>query len=145
MVYRYESRSAAETGRLGVKLGKKLGRGDIVCLTGKLGAGKTTMIKGIARGMGVRDYVTSPSFTLINEYRGRLPLYHFDMYRLAGSGDIHELGFREYFYGEGVTVVEWADRLKGLLPDRRLDVSLRYVDGSSREITIKAPEGVKMK
>lgn len=123
-----------ETGRL---LGKLLTPGDIICLSGDLGAGKTVLARGVARGLGVAGPVTSPTFTLINEYDGRLPFYHLDVYRLGGEGEMADLGYEEYFYGAGVTLVEWAERVAGVLPGERLEILIRgsLNDPEKREIT----------
>ena len=94
-----------ESKDFGIKLGKFLKSGDIVCLNGDLGAGKTTISKSIGLGLGVNDYITSPTFNLINEYQGRLTMYHFDVYRLDNVDDLYDLGFDEYFYGNGVCVI----------------------------------------
>ena len=116
-------------------LGAGLGPGDVVALTGELGAGKTTLAKAIAAGLGVTEPVTSPTFTLAGEYlSGRLPFYHIDVYRLGKPGEkvaeaeLSEIGYGEYFYGAGVTVIEWADRVEGLLPERSLWIALSYTD-----------------
>ena len=103
-----------ETEEFGIKLGKSLKSGDIVCLNGDLGAGKTTLTKSIGLGLDVKEYITSPTFTLINQYRGRLPVYHFDVYRLENVDELYDLGFDEYFYGNGVCIVEWAEKSKTL-------------------------------
>ena len=115
--------SRDETLLLGERLGFLLVAGDVLCLTGELGAGKTVFAKGVGRGLGVRDVVTSPTFTLINEYQGRLPFYHIDAYRLTGEADMAGLGYEEYFYGSGVTLVEWAGRVAAALPEDRLDIT----------------------
>ncbi|WP_455258051.1 tRNA (adenosine(37)-N6)-threonylcarbamoyltransferase complex ATPase subunit type 1 TsaE, partial [Peptoniphilus asaccharolyticus] len=94
-------------------------------LNGELGAGKTTLTKSIAKGMGIEDYITSPTFNIINEYYGDLNLYHFDTYRLENVEEVSYLGFDEYFYGEGVCVIEWADRIKSFLPEEYLEINIR--------------------
>jgi len=104
------SESAADTHRLGALLGALLRLGDVVLLDGPLGAGKTALTQGIGAGLGVRGAINSPTFTLLKEYEGRLPLYHFDLYRIEDPEELFELGFEDYFGGEGVCVVEWADR-----------------------------------
>lgn len=104
----------------GVKLGRLLKSGDIVCLNGDLGAGKTTLSKSIGLALGVEDYITSPTFNLINEYNGRLTMYHFDVYRLDKVDDLYDLGFDEYFYGDGVCVIEWAEKIEDLIPNNRI-------------------------
>jgi tRNA threonylcarbamoyladenosine biosynthesis protein TsaE len=126
----------------GVRLGRSLSPGAIVALTGELGTGKTTLAKGIARGLGVSEEITSPTFTIVNEYTsGRLPLYHFDVYRL-GEGDavcagMDELGYEEYFFGDGVTIVEWADLAGDLIPEAAIRIALSYgPDPDSREASV---------
>lgn len=109
-----------ETEEFGIKLGKILKGGDILCLNGDLGAGKTTLTKSIGLGLGVDDYITSPTFALINEYSGRNPVYHFDVYRLENVEELYDLGFDEYFYSNGVSIIEWADKIEKLLPKERI-------------------------
>ena len=137
----------------GRRLGAGLGPGAVVALTGQLGAGKTTLAKAIADGLGVTETVTSPTFTLINEYHsGRLPLYHFDVYRLGANGadsggkELVEIGYEEYFFGVGVTVIEWADRIAELLPEHAIRIRLGYTDDINVRICEqfydRGPEGL---
>lgn len=112
------------TEKFGEKLGSLLQAGDVICLNGELGAGKTTLTKNIAKGMGIEDYVTSPTFSIINEYYGKLNLYHFDTYRLEDVEEVSYLGFDEYFYGDGVCVIEWADRIEAFLPEEYLEINI---------------------
>jgi len=136
------SKRAEDTLRLGEILGRCLSPGDVVALTGELGSGKTCLTQGIARGMGVsaRYHVTSPTFTLINEYPGDITLYHVDVYRLSGPVDLEDLGYEEYFYGDGVVVVEWAEKIESILPvEKCCVVRLRYLDENTREIKISGP------
>jgi len=114
--------SDRETFDIGKKIAGLLCPGDILCLFGELGAGKTKFAQGVAAGLGVREQVTSPTFVLIREYEGRLSFYHMDAYRLSGHEDMEDLGYEEYFYGDGVTLLEWADRVKNILPGERLDI-----------------------
>lgn len=116
-----------ETARVGKMLGKLLRAGDVVCLNGDLGAGKTRFAQGLAAGLEVNGPVTSPTFTIINEYQGRLPFYHMDFYRLEDAMELEDLGCDEYFYGQGVTVIEWPGRVAAFLPAVRLDI---YISGS---------------
>lgn len=129
-----------ETDEFGIRLGKLLRPGDVVCLNGELGAGKTTLTKSIGLGLGVEDYITSPTFSLINEYEGRYPVYHFDVYRLENADELYDLGFDEYFYGKGVSIIEWADKIEKFLPEERivLDIENRdNIDERKVKITIK--------
>jgi tRNA threonylcarbamoyladenosine biosynthesis protein TsaE len=120
--------SADETERLGERIGRALGPGVVVGLIGELGAGKTTLTKGIARGLQVPDLVHSPTFTLIHEHKGRVPVYHFDLYRLETPEELDDLGHDDYFYGDGVCIVEWAEKIEKLLPADRLDVRITGED-----------------
>ncbi|NSW91224.1 MAG: tRNA (adenosine(37)-N6)-threonylcarbamoyltransferase complex ATPase subunit type 1 TsaE [Firmicutes bacterium] len=116
--------SEHETRNIGFLLGSVLKKGDIVCLEGELGVGKTVFVKGVASALGVEEYVTSPTFIIVNEYNGRLPVYHFDVYRISDPQDMYEIGFEEYIYGDGIVVVEWADLIKEILPDELIWVRI---------------------
>jgi len=120
--------SPRETEELGERIGRALEPEMVVCLIGQLGAGKTILTKGIARGLDVPDLVHSPTFTLIHEHRGRMPVYHFDLYRLDTPEQMEDLGYEGYFYGPGVTVIEWAEKIGGLLPDDRLEIRIAEED-----------------
>ena len=121
-----------ETEALGEKIGKTVAAGTVIALIGDLGTGKTTLTKSIARGLGVTETVTSPTFNIIREYKsGRLPLYHFDVYRIGDPDEMFELGYEEYFYGDGVCVVEWADIIEELLPEDA--VTIRIESGASED------------
>lgn len=126
-----------ETEAAGERLGRELTTGAVVALTGALGAGKTCFIQGLVRGLGVAVRATSPTFVLINEYRGRLPVHHVDAYRTESLGELMDLGLPELFDEEGVTVVEWADRLEPLLPPRTIRVHLEGVGDEPRQLTIR--------
>ena len=130
----------AATHALGVRLGRLLFGGAVVALVGPLGAGKTHLVRGIAEGLGVPDgrAVTSPTFVLIQEYEGRLPVYHFDAYRLRGETEFAELGAEEYFQGGGVCLVEWADRVPGCLPAEHLRVGLAVRGERARQAAVAA-------
>ena len=133
--------SPEETRALGEKLARVLCPGDVLCLWGDLGAGKSELTRGIAAGLGVTAPVTSPSFTIMNVYEeGRLPLYHFDWYRLESSEELYEMGMDEYLGGDGVAVVEWPGICPDAMPDTRLDVTLTPVSETEREITL-TPRG----
>jgi len=127
-----------ETANLARKLGKLVEPGDIICLIGDLGAGKTTFTKAFALGLEVEDYVTSPTFTIIQEYEGRIPLYHFDVYRIEDLREMEDIGYEEYFYGDGVCVIEWAQIIKDLLPKNYLQIEIRHMDIEKREICLTA-------
>ena len=132
------SKSTEDTQSIGRIIGENLSQGDIVALVGELGSGKTCITQGIARGIGVPEeyHITSPTFTLINEYPGRISLYHVDIYRLSGSRDLENMGYEEYFYCDGITVIEWAEKIKEILPEECFYVYLKYLDENKREIKI---------
>lgn len=119
-------RSAKETFQLGADFSAQLSAGSIVTFKGELGAGKTTCIKGVCAGLGVQQPVTSPTFTLINEYVGRLPVYHFDFYRIHAKIEVMDLGLSEYFDGDGVCLIEWPEVIKTLLPQHRYEFHLTW-------------------
>lgn len=133
------SRSPAETQGLGARLGARLEPGAVVACTGLLGTGKTCFLQGLARGLGVTSEVTSPTFVLINQYRGRLPMYHLDAYRTGSLAELVDLGLEEMLDGDGVTVIEWADKLLPLLPARTIRVHLSGLGDEPREIVIEEP------
>ena len=129
--------SAAETRTLGEQLASRLQPGDTVILEGELGAGKSELARGIARGLGVTETVTSPSFTILNVYEsGRCPLYHFDWYRLESEEELYELGMDEYLGGDGVAVVEWAERCPDAVPEKRIRIRLEVTGEETRCIEI---------
>ncbi|GBD95784.1 MAG TPA: tRNA (adenosine(37)-N6)-threonylcarbamoyltransferase complex ATPase subunit type 1 TsaE [Nitrospirae bacterium] len=131
------SRSEAETREIGRKLGEKLKSGDVVCLYGELGSGKTTMVQGIASAFGISERdITSASFTIIAEYDAGTPFYHIDLYRVT-PGEVPELGLQEYLGSAGISVIEWAERAEGEIPDNSIRVSLNHKEEHSREIEIK--------
>ncbi|MFW8600595.1 tRNA (adenosine(37)-N6)-threonylcarbamoyltransferase complex ATPase subunit type 1 TsaE [Desulfobacterota bacterium M19] len=127
-----------DTEALGRRLGTEARPGGIITLGGDLGAGKTTLTRFIAQGLGVKDnYITSPTFSIIHEYKGRLPLYHMDLYRLQELSMDDELGLEDYLYGEGLCVIEWPNRLGEMLPASRLHVELTIISEDSRQAVIK--------
>ena len=128
--------SATETKKFAQRFAKTLKRSDILCFIGELGSGKTTFIQGLAKGLGVRNMPTSPTFVLLTQYRGKLPLYHFDLYRLNNTDEIRNLGYEEFFYSDGVTVVEWAEKLRELTPHNRIEIKFKILDKNKREINI---------
>jgi tRNA threonylcarbamoyladenosine biosynthesis protein TsaE len=133
-----QTKDAEETRALGERLASQLRPGDVVALIGDLGSGKTTLAQGICRGLGVKEIVNSPSYTIVNEYDGRYPVYHLDCYRLEGREDLLGLGYEEYFYGEGICIIEWAERAADLLPSRHIEVRLRRRTSTLREILIRS-------
>ncbi len=137
-----QTRSPAETRRSGKILGGLLPPGSVVGLVGELGAGKTQFIKGLAAGVGVKraDYVTSPSFTFVNEYPGKIPFYHIDLYRLGDEREAEDLGLEEYVRGRGITAIEWADKVLSLLPEELLWVQIEYAGIRGRTIAF-LPQG----
>jgi len=142
---RYESRSPEETQRLGEALGRRLRAGDVVATIGELGAGKTCFLQGLVKGLGVTETATSPTFVLINHYRGRLPVYHLDAYRTESLAELQDLGLEEFIWGDGVTVVEWADKLLPLLPPHTITVKISGLGNEPREILIEGlPEDVSL-
>jgi tRNA threonylcarbamoyladenosine biosynthesis protein TsaE len=130
-----------ETLLLGERIGRSLKSDDIVALSGCLGAGKTTLIQGIAKGLGVENWVTSPTFTLINEFKGRVDLYHIDLYRIDNIDDAEDLAIEEYFTKGGVTVIEWAEKIKSILPKKTIKISIKTVSENERSFEIK---GIKV-
>jgi len=125
-----------DTERLGIAIGNISQSGDCICLNGNLGAGKTTLAQSIAVGLQVppQSYVTSPSFAIMHEYMGRIPMYHMDFYRLNDSSDIVDLGFDEYFYLDGLTVIEWAERAADILPKDRVTIEIRSKSDEIRSV-----------
>ncbi|MFQ5933243.1 MAG: tRNA (adenosine(37)-N6)-threonylcarbamoyltransferase complex ATPase subunit type 1 TsaE, partial [Dehalococcoidia bacterium] len=130
--------SPEETQRLGASLAKALKGGDILLLSGELGAGKTCLTQGIAWGLGIREHARSPTFVLISEYQGHLPLYHIDLYRLDDLMEIDDLGLDEYLYGDGVCVIEWAEKADSILPEDGLWVRIEVTATTSRAFTLEA-------
>ena len=129
--------SPEETEAAGARLGATLKSGDVVALTGELGAGKTVFVQGLARALGVATGATSPTFVLVNEYRGRLPVHHVDAYRTTSLAELMDLGIEEMMDGDGVTVIEWAERLEPLLPARAVRVRIAGVGDEPRTIVIE--------
>lgn len=146
-MFRIETYSPEETYELASSLGKRLKGGELIALEGELGAGKTHFVKGLAHGLEAKEVVTSPTFTLINIYEGRVPLAHFDVYRLPAPQAIEELGYEEFFYGPGVTAVEWSDLISSYLPPEYLLVKIErnysQIKGESRIFTF-VPQGTDM-
>lgn len=122
----FESNSAEDTFAFGQKLGREAVPGEIICLDGDLGVGKTVFTQGFAAGLGIDDYVNSPTFNIVKEYQGgRLPLYHFDVYRIGDPSEMEEIGYEDYFYGQGVSIIEWPGQIEELLPKEARWVRIR--------------------
>lgn len=138
----YETNSEKETFELGKNLGEQAKAGQIFCLNGDLGVGKTVFTQGFAKGLGIEENVNSPTFTIIQVYEeGRIPLYHFDVYRIGSSDEMYDIGYEEYINGEGVCIIEWANLIEDILPDEYLHIELKYKD-MSREMILN-PVGEK--
>ncbi|HNQ18558.1 MAG TPA: tRNA (adenosine(37)-N6)-threonylcarbamoyltransferase complex ATPase subunit type 1 TsaE [Smithellaceae bacterium] len=135
--------SAQQTKEIACLIGGKLKKGDILALSGELGSGKTCFVSGLARGLGIgEEYkITSPTFTLINEYPGRCNLYHFDVYRLSGCAEFEELGYEEYFWGDGIVAIEWAEKIAPILPPSIFSIQFDYIDENRRKIRINGLAG----
>jgi tRNA threonylcarbamoyladenosine biosynthesis protein TsaE len=129
--------SPEETKKLGEKIAQGFYPGLVVALFGPLGSGKTCLTQGICSGLDVKDFVVSPSFVLINEYQGKYKVYHIDLFRLEKLSEIINLGYEEYFYGDGVCIVEWAEKASTLLPEKRIDIHLKILSENEREIRIE--------
>ena len=131
------TRSPRQTMSWGSSLGRLLKRGEIIALIGELGAGKTCFVRGVAQGLevGKKAWIRSPSFTLINEYHGRLPVYHIDLYRVEGRAQLEGLNLREYLYSDGVSLIEWFDHLPADEFEEFLEVRIAYVDSARRKLT----------
>jgi tRNA threonylcarbamoyladenosine biosynthesis protein TsaE len=130
--------SPEETKALGQKIGQQLKPGAVIALTGELGSGKTVLVQGLATGLDVPVdyYITSPTFTFINEYPGRHPFYHVDLYRIENRDDLDEIGFFEILHGQGITAIEWADRLQEDISTEYLDIRLEIIDDETRKFFI---------
>lgn len=140
MIIKLTTHSADETIALGKKIGARLNGGDIIAYRGGLGAGKTTITHGIAQGMGLKDDVSSPTFALVNEYRGKINLYHFDMYRINGGLDLETTGFYDYMDSDSVLAIEWSENIASELPDNVITVTISRVDDNTREIELNGDE-----
>jgi tRNA threonylcarbamoyladenosine biosynthesis protein TsaE len=134
--------SAQKTWAIARSIGEKLKEGDVLALSGELGSGKTCFTGGLARGLGVDDkyQITSPTFTLINEYPARHKLFHFDVYRLNGYSEFEDLGYEEYFSNGGIVVIEWAEKIAQILSAETIFINFEYLDENKRKIVVKGPE-----
>jgi tRNA threonylcarbamoyladenosine biosynthesis protein TsaE len=140
----FESRSADDTVRLAEIVGRRLDAGATVALVGDLGAGKTAFVKGLALGLGIREVVSSPTFTIVKEHDGPIPLFHVDFYRLEHAAELANIGFDDYFERGGIVVVEWADRFPEALPADRLEVRIEITGPESRRIHFGGPRAVAL-
>jgi tRNA threonylcarbamoyladenosine biosynthesis protein TsaE len=131
-----------ETLRFGEELGKELTPNTVIALQGDLGAGKTTLVKGIARGLNIEEEITSPTFVIISEYPGRLPLYHMDLYRISGIDEFLDLGAEELFYSGGITVIEWSERIRSILPPDCIRITLTFDSDPAKRII--SEEGMEL-
>lgn len=136
------SHSEDQTRRLGMRLAALLEPGDVLALTGQLGTGKTRWVQGVCQGLNVTGTVNSPTFTLVNEYYGRLPVYHIDLYRLSAPEEVLTFGLDDYLYGSGVSLIEWADRAEAYLPDDYLTVELYHLEETKRRVVLR-PRGAR--
>lgn len=127
----YISKNAADTKKIAAEFVKTLRAGDVICMYGDLGAGKTAFAQGLAQGLNISEPVTSPTFTIVNEYYGDLPLYHFDVYRIADPDEMYEVGYDEYVGGDGISVIEWAELIADILPENRYSVTILKDDTQS--------------
>ena len=125
-----------DTEKIGKIISRNLEKGTVLCLDGDLGVGKTALTQFIAREFGINEYITSPTFTIIKEYEGRLPFYHMDVYRIETEDDMYDLGYDEYIYSEGVAIIEWSKKIEGILPENRIDIVMKRLDDSRRLLTI---------
>ena len=135
----FQTHSPEETQTIGQNIGESLKNGDVVALIGDLGAGKTCLTQGIARGIGIASHevINSPSYTLINEYAGEIPIYHIDLYRLKHHGEIVDLGLDEFLEGNGICIIEWADRMAELLPAKHIQITMTWTSESTRRIELQ--------
>lgn len=131
------SHSEAQTRRLGTRLAAMLSPGDVVALVGDLGTGKTRWVQGVCQGLEVSDPVISPTFTLVNEYRGRWPIYHIDLYRITNPSELFTFGLEDYLYGSGISLIEWADRAGSFLPDSYLTIELYHLEETKRRVVLR--------
>lgn len=135
-----KTESPEETIAFAEKIGRLLKKGDIIAYRGGLGAGKTTFTRGLAIGLGLGDDVTSPTFSIVNEYHGKLSLYHFDMYRIMDSGELEATGFYDYPQDESIFAVEWSENIDDALPDDTIYITIKRIDDEVREITVEGDE-----
>lgn len=137
LIMQYTSKNAEETESLGIRLGNSLKRGDVISLRGSLGAGKTVLAKGIAKALDIEEAIVSPTFTIVQEYNGSMKMYHMDLYRLSGEDEFESMGGEEFLYPDGITLVEWSEKIESMLPDNTIYVEIGINSDGTREISIK--------
>lgn len=137
---KYMTGSAIDTEELGKKLGYTLSKGDVISLRGSLGAGKTVLAKGIAKALDIDEAIVSPTFTLVQEYDGKMKMYHLDLYRLSGEDEFESMGGEEFLYPEGITLVEWSEKIESMLPDNTIYINIAINNDETRTIEIKRGE-----
>ena len=139
----YETHTAQQTENIGEEFVKTLHRGDVVAFFGGLGVGKTAFIRGMVKGLGIYEFVTSPTFTIVNEYLGPVPVFHFDMYRLSGEDELFDIGWEDYLSRGGICCVEWSENVQGAFDEHTVRVEIEKLSDSDRRITITYPEEKK--
>ena len=120
----YKSNSPKETANIAKAFAKTLTSGDVLCLNGDLGVGKTAFVQGLVTELGVKEPISSPTFTIVNCYDGKLPIYHFDVYRIEDPDEMYEIGYEEYIYSDGITIIEWSEKIAEILPKKRYDIRI---------------------
>ena len=133
----YISKNAEDTEKLGLRLGNSLKKGDVISLRGSLGAGKTVLAKGIAKALDIEEAIVSPTFTLVQEYDGSMKMYHLDLYRLSGEDEFESMGGEEFLYPDGITLVEWSEKIESMLPENTIFIEITINDDETRTISIK--------
>lgn len=133
---KYLSHSEDETQEIGYEVAEKIKKGDVISLTGSLGAGKTVFAKGFAKQLGIKEAIVSPTFTLVQEYDGRVKMYHLDLYRLSGEDEFESMGGEDFLYSDGVTLIEWSEKIESMLPDDTIYVSITINEDLTRTIEI---------
>ncbi len=140
-MYVYKTKSPEETFKLGCQISNLLRAGDVICLSGNLGAGKTIFVQGIAKGLGIVDHVTSPTFNIMNVYEANISICHFDLYRLENEAELNDIGFYEYIAGDDLALIEWPDKFPEQMPEERLWVDIRPGDNSNERLLCLKPYG----
>ncbi len=133
---KYLSHSEDETQKIGYEVAEKIKKGDVISLTGSLGAGKTVFAKGFAKQLGIEEAIVSPTFTLVQEYDGRMKMYHLDLYRLSGEDEFESMGGEDFLYSDGVTLIEWSEKIESMLPDDTIYVKITINEDLTRTIEI---------